>query len=86
MILPFFAKCSDGGVAPAVVIARGWKRTPPAVPYFVIAANLNDCVYALMRESRKTFWQFDVIAAGRLVVVDGHDDSCLAPRSKIRSS
>ena len=31
-------------------------------------------------------WHFDVIAAGRLVVVDGHDDSCLAPRSKIRSS
>ncbi len=24
-------------------------------------------------------WHFDVIAAGRLVVVDGHDDSCLAP-------
>ena len=24
-------------------------------------------------------WNFDVIAAGRLVVVDDHDDSCLAP-------
>ena len=50
----FSAKCSDGGVAPAFVIARGWKRAPPAVPYFAIAANLNDCVYALMRESRET--------------------------------
>ena len=48
------AKCSDGGVAPAFVIARGWKRAPPAVPYFAIAAHLNDCVYALMRESRET--------------------------------
>ncbi len=55
-ILPFFAKCSDGGVAPAFVIARGWKRAPPAVPYFAIAAHLNDCVYALMRESRETSW------------------------------
>ena len=49
-----FAKCRDGGVAPAFVIARGWKRAPPAVPYFAIAAHLNDCVYALMRESRET--------------------------------
>jgi hypothetical protein len=49
-----FAKCSDGGVAPAFVITRGWKRAPPAVPYFAIAAPLNDCVYALMRESRET--------------------------------
>ena len=48
------AKCSDGGVAPAFVITRGWKRAPPAVPYFAIAAHLNDCVYALMRESRET--------------------------------
>jgi|688.fasta_scaffold818673_1 hypothetical protein len=49
-----FAKCSDSGVEPAFVIARGRKRDTPFVPYFAIAANLNDCVYALMRESRET--------------------------------
>ena len=52
--MPFFAKCNDGGVAPAFVIARGRKRDPPFVPYFAIAEHLNDCVYALMRESRET--------------------------------
>ena len=59
------------------------------MPYFAIAAHFNDCVYALMHESRETVLfaktplmlsslvvprHFDVIAAGRLVVVDGHDE------------
>jgi hypothetical protein len=42
--LLFFAKCSDGGVAPAFVIARGWKRGPPFIPYLARAAHLKDYV------------------------------------------
>jgi hypothetical protein len=32
----------DSGVEPPFVIARGRKRDTPFVPYFAIAANLND--------------------------------------------
>ncbi len=42
-ILLFFAKCSDGGVEPAFVIARGRKRDPPFIPYFARAAHLKLC-------------------------------------------